>query len=260
MVYQIAKYMTYAQQSGRYIVAALDIQPETDAVLQKLGLETMVLNKSAILTLLSKEQNNPQLYQRVTTNALGQNTSRLKAQITTPLYSSDEQSLVKALMVDLERIIKENSELVRPFTIEGLDIRKSDQYRLLLRSSEFPTDRLLIYNRARKKDEIHLLYVPDFSFSTGNATQKKSDFVQYVVGRNEKLSALLEAPFERPSANIKYTHLEITKQAWKGLSLVLVRDVSLWGLADFTEVVANKFFDFCEVVIPFIQEFHREQV
>jgi len=256
VVYQIAKYRTYTEQGGRYMVVALNIATETDEILHNLGFETKVLDEGEVLSLLSRERHNPALYQRIFDTKLSPD-GQARRGMSKPSYTGDEYNIARAFLQDMEGSINQNVELVSPFSVQGLDIRQ-DKFRLMLYSTEFPSDRLLIYTRARKRDEIHLMYVPDFSFSTKKSTHRKVDFAQYIRDKESVLTESLCAPLLSSPSGYTDTRLEVTSQAWKGFSFVFIRDVSLWNLPDFTEILTHKFFDYCEVVIPFVRQFQAE--
>ncbi|AZR74242.1 hypothetical protein BBF96_13040 [Anoxybacter fermentans] len=255
VVYQIAKYKTFLKESGRYMVVAFEFDDETEKVLKVLGFETRKINLMEVEKLLNKERNNPKLYQRKSN--LIKNVNIKTMELTHSLYSNEEKEIVKFFMNTLKQIVEENMELTMGFEVEDLDIRKKDEYRLLLKSSEFPSDRLVVYNRARKREEIHLMFVPDFSFNTGS-TDKKKHFEEFIIERKEIIEEIFDLPlFKARQKNKLDNRLEITCQAWKGFSRVYVRDLMNWNHPDFIEMVSRSLFDFIESIVPIVRDFYN---
>lgn len=253
VVYQISKYKTFIPEKGRFIVAAFNFDSETKKVLEALGFETKELKMAYTEELLEKEKDNPELYNRKSSIVKSQRFKQIISK--SSLYTQEEQETIKLFMNALGQIIEDNAEMTLGFRLQGLDVRSQDKYRLLLRSDEFPSDRIVIYNRARKREEIHIMFVPDFSFNPGS-TDKKRRFKTYVENRRKDIEQIFDLLFVDSGDNIMQEHLEITCQAWKGFSKVIVRGVERWNHPDFIEMVGRQIFEFIDSTVPIVREFY----
>jgi|GEM_PF-1144647 len=254
VVYQIAKYKTFARDQARYIVAALDFHPEAKKVLETMDFETVEIDSKRAAELLEQARANPALYQRKST--LTQKALGLKVGTGGPLYSVDQTKIVTSFMRAMEVGLGANLKLLPGYNMEGIDVKLSDKYRLFFFPESFPRDRLLIYNRARKAEEIHFIYVPDFSFRTGNSTERKLRFRKFLLSKSDELEESFNLPLFSSRCIRKMTedHLEVTSQAWKGFSRVYYRPLDCWQHPDFIEMMVREFIDFAEKLAPLLDE------
>jgi len=258
VIYQIAKYKTFLNEEGRFMVAAFDFDDEAKQILENLGFEAKKIDIKKSEEVLQNERDNPKLYQR--NSILTEKIKTLSKDFTQSLYSNEEKEIVKKFMNALKQIIIDNPELTMGFKVEGgLDIRRKDEYRLLLISDEFPSDRIVIYNRARKREEIHIMYVPDFSFETGS-TPKKQAFKKYIIKQKDDIMHIFNLPLftaRQRNKNKFDNRLEITCQAWKGFSRVYTKNIKTWNQPDFIEMVSIDLFDFIENIVPIVKNFYN---
>lgn len=257
VVYQILKYKVFTEEinNARFMVAALDFDHETKAVLEGSGFETKQIDVRLVNDLLVKEKDNPLLYQRKSdlTDNIFKHSGGFRESV---LYSASERAIVQQFMNTLEEIIKDNK--IPGFKLQGLDVRGKDQYRLLLESEKYPSDKIIIYNRERVRNQIHLLYVPDFSFSPGR-TPKKKEFEKYILHQSN-IEDRFDLPMYRAVQRKKpKNRLEITCQAWKGFSKIITRDLDDWVKPDFIEMVSRDLFDFIDNVMPIVDNFYEHR-
>jgi hypothetical protein len=241
VVYQIAKYRTFLGE-GRFVVAALGFDSEVENVLKGLGFECVLINPTRLEGLLDRERDNPDLYVR-------------KTPYRHP-YTESERETVASFMENLHKFMSDSSELPGGSELMGdVDVRSSDKYRIFLSVPNSPSDRFVIYVRARKMNEIHLSFVPDFSFSTGGSPRKDA-FEDFVRSRRADIEGAFGLSFRTVRGGTGFGDwLEITAQAWKGLSRVISRPLDSWKKPDLVEIVGYAMFGFVETVTPLLRDF-----
>ena len=201
-------------------MAAFYFAPGVEQRLAESGFEAITIDYDTAGDLLEKEIDNPALYRRKS-NVSGP--LRLKFEEGNYIYTDDQKEIVLSLMEELKKGIEGNPDSFPGFKLEDLDLRKNDQYRLLLIPEKYPQDRLLTYNRARKGNEIHFMYVPDFSFTTQKSTQRKIQFRRFINNQKERIEELFGLELFSNTKKLAEVHLVITAQAWKGFSQIYNR-------------------------------------
>jgi len=257
VVFQIAKYRAFLKEQGRFVVAAFAFDTHVDTVLKDMGFECVHLNADKVEELLDKERSNPALYLRRT--AVLPRLPGLRKTSYRHQYTDSERETVDSFMKNLRRFILDSGGLPQGVEVLGdVDVRRSDEYRILMSVPNSPSDRFVIYVRARKMNEIHLSFVPDFSFSTSGSPRKDA-FKEFVTdSRKGDIESVFGLSFRRPSRGNDFGDwLEITAQAWKGLSGVIARPLESWKNPDFVEIVGVAMLDFVETVMPFVNDFFK---
>lgn len=224
------------------------------SVLQELGFGCVEINTGRVLGLVDSERNNPRLYDRKT---YGRNSRKVPYQ---QIYSESERETVALFMDQLHAFLSDTPDLPGGAQVVGnVDIRSSDKFRILMSIPNRPKDRFVVYVRARKMNEIHLLFVPDFSFSTGGSSRKDA-FRQFIDSRKTGVESAFGLPLYRPGGRNGFGDwLEITAQAWKGLSKIIARPLDSWQNRDFVEMIGHAMLDFMETTMPLLHEFDSAQ-
>ena len=262
VVFQIGKYKTFSETNGRFIVAALEFEPETKKILENLGFETITLDINLVTKHLTNEKDNPLLYIRKTQK------KETPPKISRPFKEDTPDEEAEKINYEFLKKVKENldQELINGFEIEGIATDRN-KYSLLLRSVKQTDDKVVIYHR-RKDSEIHIIYSPDYSPQTGRKNKKrvdstkidkKTEFHHYILDNANIVSNTFNLPLFETKQRKKTSEpnrLEITHQAWKGLSRVYTTPSSRWLEPDFIEMVTRDLYDFIDNVNLIIPDFY----
>lgn len=249
VVEQISRYRRYSGEKGRYLVAAFYFQPGMKEMLANAGFEAVEISHDRAARLLQREVDNPELYSRRSSIA---GNLELKFERGHYLYSDDQKEMVSKFMEKMREGLEIATASIQGIEVKPVDLRKQDQFRLLLSIDCYPHDYLVIYNRARKSNEIHFMYVPDFSFTPQDSTHRKKKWERYIAENKDYIESLFGLTLypARRARDIKEDHLQYTSQAWKGFSRVYYRTLERWHRPDFLEMMLREFMKFMEMVLP----------
>lgn len=259
VVYQIGKYKAFSDHAstGRFMVAALEYDLEAKQVLEAVGIETRLLDANQVEDLLRQEIDNPYLYERKSAITPQAQLIIRKGAEKKPGYTEEEREQVRSFLRALRVMVPDSSGMAGGFRFDRLDEDfPNDRYRLWLKSEQFPSDRVVVYVRPLRMNEIHLIYVADFSSQTRRATPRKKALEDFVLHNNHMISDIFGVPVvtTRQGQHRHGDRIEVSHQAWKGLARVYVRPVEEWNRPDFVEIVGQALLDFVEAVIPVVKQ------